>query len=100
MMTDEARAAGLEDVGDHIMLVEVRHDDAVAVFPRELIREIDTSAAMRGAMTMIGDGLDVIEDVWIDVAAALTVIDAAGDHMPEMWDHAGRDEDLAVVIEV
>ena len=59
VMTDKARTAGLEDVGDHIMLVEVRHEDAVAVFLRELIREIVTSAAMRGAMTMIGDGLDV-----------------------------------------
>ncbi len=100
MMTDEARATGLEDVRDHIMLVKVRHEDAVAVFLRELIREVDASAAMRGAMPMIGDGLDVIEDVRIDVAAALTVIDAAGDDMPEMRDHAGGDEDLAVVIEV
>ena len=100
MMTDEARTAGLEDIRDHIVLVQVRHDDAVAVFLRELIGEIDTSAAMRGAMPMIGDGLDVIEDVRIDVAAALTVIDAAGDDMREMRDHAGGYEDLAVVIEV
>ena len=100
MMTDEARAAGLEDVCDHIMLVDVRHEDAVAVFFRELIREVDARTAMRGAMAMIGDGLDIIEDVRIDVAAALTVIDAAGDDMPEMRDHAGGDEDLAVVIKV
>jgi len=55
---------------------------------------------MRGTMPVIGDGLDIIIDVRIDVAAALAMVDPAGDHMPEMRDDARRDEELAVVIEI
>src|SRR5918999_771682 len=45
-------------------------------------------------MTMIGDGLDVVVNVRIEVLSTLPVIDAAGDDMPKVRDHAGADQEL------
>src|SRR5262245_34411164 len=50
---------------------------------------------MRGSMTMIGNRLNVAVDVWIEVLSALTLIDAAGDHVKQMWNDARRDEQLS-----
>jgi len=37
MMTDEPGSAWLQNIGDHVVLMEIRHDDAVPVFLWKLI---------------------------------------------------------------
>ena len=91
---------GLEDVGEHGVLMDVGHENAVAIFPRKFVGEVDARAAVRRAVAVVGDGLDVVVNVGVDVLAALPVIDAAGNHMPQMRDHAGGDEELAVIVEI
>ena len=51
-------------------------------------------------MPMIGDGLDVAVDVWIEVLSALAHVDAAGNHVEEMWNDAGADQQLALRVVV
>ena len=51
-------------------------------------------------MAMIGDGLDVAVDVRIEVLAALAMVDAAGDHVPQVRDHARADEQLSLGVVV
>src|SRR5687768_3612424 len=47
---------------------------------------------------MVGDGLDVAVDVRIEMLSALTVVDASGDHVEEMRDDAGADQELPLGI--
>ena len=95
MFADETGAFGHEQIGEDRVLVDVGHEDAVAILARKLIGEVDAGAAVRGAMAVVGDGFDVVVDVGVDVFAALPVIDAAGDHVPEVRDHAGGLEGVA-----
>ena len=55
---------------------------------------------MRRPVTVIGDGLDVAVDVRVEMLAALAMVDAAGDDVKEMRDHAGADEELALGVVV
>jgi hypothetical protein len=49
---------------------------------------------------MIGNRRDVAVDVRIEMLAALALIDAAGNHMPEMRDDAGADQQLSLGVVV
>ena len=49
---------------------------------------------------MVGDRLDVAVDVRVEVLAALAVVDAAGNHVPEVRDDARADEQLALGVVV
>ena len=79
------------------MLVDVRHEDAADLRLRKGIRLIDGTVG--GSMPMIGDGLDVAV-VWIEVPAALAHVDAAGNHVEQMWNDAGADQQLALRVVV
>ena len=59
----------------------------------------------RGALAahpvhVIGDGLDVVVDVGVEVRAGLALVSRARDHVVQMRDDAGGRESLAVVVEV
>jgi len=49
---------------------------------------------------VIGDGLDVVEHVFVEVLAALALVTAALDHVVEVRNHAGGDESLTVLVEI
>ena len=49
---------------------------------------------------MVGDGLDVVEDVAVEVLARLPVVARALDDVEQVRDHTGSGEGLAVVVEV
>ena len=49
---------------------------------------------------MIGDGLDVVVRVGIEVLARLPLVAPALDHVIEVRDDAGRDDHLAAGVEV
>src|SRR3954468_17918406 len=53
---------------------------------------------MRGSMTVIGNGLNVAVDVRIEVLPSLSLVNAARDHMKQMRNHAGGDEQLSLRI--
>ena len=67
---------------------------------RERVGLVDARAAVRRPVAMIGDGLDVAVDVRVEVLAALAMVDAAGDHVPEVRDHARADEQLSLRVVV
>ena len=46
-------------------------------------------------MAVIGDRTNVAVDIRIEVPAALAMVDAARNHVPEMGNHAGADKELA-----
>ncbi len=79
MMRGEPGSLAFEDVREHGMLMDVGHEDAALLRSRKRIRLIDAGAAVRRAMTMIGDGLDVAVDIRIEVLSALALVDAARD---------------------
>ena len=82
------------------MLVDVGHEDPAVLRARKGVGLIDARAAVRRAVPVIGDRLDVAVDVRIEVLAALALVDAAGDDVPEVRDHAGADEELALGVVV
>src|SRR4051812_26296179 len=49
---------------------------------------------------MVGNGFDVVENVRIIMLAALALISRTLNHVPEMRNHAGLDEALAVLVKV
>ena len=55
---------------------------------------------MGRAVAVVGDGADVAVDIGVEVCAALAVVDAAGDHVPQVRDDAGGDEDLPLRVVV
>jgi hypothetical protein len=97
--SDEAGAATLEDVRQHVVLVDVAHEEAAAVLGREGVREVHPRAAVGGLMVVVADGLQVLIDV-VRMSPRLPLVVAALDDVPEVRDHARRRERLAVVVEV
>ena len=49
---------------------------------------------------MVGDGLDVVVDVRVEVLAGLALVSRALDDVIQVLDHAGGREGVAVVVEV
>src|SRR5665213_1763072 len=54
----------------------------------------------RHPVQMVGDRLDVIVNVRVVMLSALALVVRALDHVPEMRDHTGFDDALALVIEI
>ena len=97
---DETGSLRFELVGEHRVLVDVRHEQPAVLLLGKGVRQVDPGAAVRGAMPVIDDRADVAVDVRVEVAAALPVIDAAGDDVEQVRDHAGGDEHLALRVVV
>ena len=91
-----AAPLALKDIGEDGVLVNIGHEDAAPVWLGKRIRLINPRPTMRRRMGVVGDRADVGVDVRAQVTAALAVIDAAGDDMPEVRNHARRDEQLAL----
>src|SRR5438552_11319971 len=51
-------------------------------------------------MKMVGNAFDVVEDIRIEVLAALPFKTTALNHVPKMRNHAGFDDTLAMFIEI
>ena len=51
-------------------------------------------------MPMLGDRLDVVVGVGVEVLAGLTLVAAALNHVIQVRDHAGREKRLALVVEI
>ncbi len=96
----EPRSLPDEHIRQHGMLVDVGHEDPALLRWGEGIGLVDAGAAVRGPVAMIGDRLDVGVDVRVEVLPALPVIDAARDHVPEVRDHAGADQQLPLGVVV
>ena len=90
----------VQHIREHGVLVDVGHEDAAACEVREGIGLIDARPAMRRAMTMIGDRLNVAVDVRIEVLATLSLINAARDDVPQVGDDARADQQLALGVVV
>jgi hypothetical protein len=82
------------------MLVDIAHEELIAVFLGEDVGQIKTGPAMGGLMGMVSDGLDVVIDVRVHVLPALLVIDATLNDMKEVRNYATGGKPLAHVIEV
>ena len=108
----------LEDIAIDPGPVDVVHEERAAVLGRPGAAQVDhragvgmaaaggvgpAVAAMRvGAevMPVIGDGLDVVVGVGIEMLARLPLVPASLDHVVEVGDDAGGDEHLAAGVEV
>ena len=89
MTADVAGSFSLQHVRQHGVFVNVRHEQLAVVLLGECIREIHPSATMCGTMTMVGNRANVRIDVWVEVTTTLAMIDAAGNDVPQVRDHAG-----------
>ena len=49
-------------------------------------------------MAMIGNCADITVDIWVEMAAALPMVNTTRNHMPQMRNHACRDEQLPLRI--
>ena len=93
---DVATPLPLEDIGEDGVLVNVGHEDAATIWLGKRIRLINPCATVRRGVGVVGDRADVGVDVRAQVTAALAVIDATGNDMPEVRNHACRDKELAL----
>src|SRR5690606_28317694 len=94
VLAHEARAATLEVVDDHVVLVDVAHEETAAVSLGEGVGEIEARAAVRGGVAMVRDRLQVVVHVRAEVRAALPLVSPALDDVPEVRDDARGDERL------
>ena len=70
------------------MLVDVAHEELVAVLLREGVGEVEARSAVRGLVDVVTAGLDVVVDKLVHVLPALLVVDAALDDMKQVRDDA------------
>ena len=82
------------------MLMDIAHEQPIAVLLGKRVRQIETCAAVSRQVSVVADRLNVVVDVWVDVWLALLVIDAALHDMKQMRDHTAGGEALAVVVEI
>ncbi len=115
---DETRTAGLQDVAVDPSPVDVVHEQRALVLGRPGTAQIDHRPRVRMAaaggvgpavaavrvgpqvMPVVGDRLDVVVGIGIEMLARLPLVPASLDHVIKMRDHAGRDDHLAARIEV
>src|SRR5262249_11884147 len=115
---DVAGAFRFEDIHVDAPAVDVAHEELAAIFGRPGAAEVTHQAAMgvsaAGAvgfvvarprvgplpMQMIGDGLDVVIGVRIEVGAGLAMIAAPLDDVEGMRNDTGLDKCLAVIVEI
>ena len=122
-------AVGIEVIGHQTVAVEVAEDELVAIGRGELAALVDREAAVgvatafgigividdaragrrvmgdigagiAGVVRVVGNGLDVLIRVRIEVLTTLALVARAWDDVIQMWDHAGGDEELAVLVVV
>ena len=89
-----------EHVGQHGVLVDVGHEHPALLRRRKRVRLVDARAAVRRAMAMVGDGLNVAVDVRVEVLAALAMVDPARHHVEQVRDDARADEQLSLRVVV
>ena len=117
---DVARALPLQPIGVGAAAVDVVHEDRVAVLRRPgVAAEVDHRAGVRVAAAgrrrsavagvrplpsdpvhVIGDGLDVVVGVRVEVLARLPLVARALDDVVQVLDDARGRERMAVVVEV
>ena len=123
MVAGETAARGDDLVGDEAVAMEVAEDEQAVVGCREIIAVIDRQARVRVAaahgvgrlgnlqrvrfmdpaarvMSVVGDRLDVVVGVGIEMLTSLTLVAGAGQDMVEVRDDAGRVEEFPTGVEV
>ncbi len=113
-----AAALGRDQIGDQTVAVEIAEDERPAPGRREIVALVEREARVRvpaagliraevdlgdlGAVhpaarevRVIGDRADVVVGEGIEMLAGLTLVACAGQHVVEVRDDAGRDEEVA-----
>ena len=101
VVTDEARAVDGQFVLVDAIAMDVAHEGRAGVLGRGSAALVDLHAGVGGAVVLVV--VDVFEEV-VGVGptgdAALADVDAAGDDVPEVFDNAGGDEEVAARVPV
>ena len=100
VFADKPGTAWHQFIGQHRVLVDVGHEDFAVILVREGVGQIHPRTAVRRAVAVIGDRSDVAVNVRVEMPAALPVIHTTRDDVPQVRDHAGADEELALRVVV
>ena len=87
-------------VGPGAALVDHRAGVGVAAARRRSDRPLPRVRVGADVVAVVGDRLDVVVGVRVEVRPGLPLVPAALDHVVEVRDHAGGEEGLAVLVEV
>lgn len=98
--SDVGGAVGVHVVNEDGVLVDVAHEELVAVGGGEGVGEVEAGAAVGGEVGVVADGLDGVVGVGIKVGAGLFVVVASLHDVEEVGDDAAGCEAVADVIEV
>ena len=82
------------------MLMDIAHEQAIAILRWEGICQVDPCTTMRRQVGMVTNRFDVVVDMRVHVGAALFGVNATLDHMKQVWDHTTCCESLSLIIEV
>ena len=100
MLAHVAGAGRDQFIGQHRVLVDVRHENLALILVRVGIGQVDTRTAVGRAVTVIRDRANVAVDVRVEMTTGLPMVCAAGDDVPQVRDHAGADEQLPLGVVV
>ena len=100
MATNEAGTFLVHDIGKDLMLVDIAHEQVIAVVLREGICQVEASSAVGGSVGVIPDSCDVVVDVGVQVRLALLVVDTALNDVEQVGNHTASGESLADIVEV
>lgn len=82
------------------MLVDVAHEELVAVFGREGVGQIEAGSAVRREVGVVADRLDGRVSVGIEVGTGLFMVDSTLDDVKEVRDDATGGKAMTEIIEV
>src|SRR5262245_29330739 len=120
-LADVAVALALDAVDVQTVAVQIAHEDAIAIFLREIVTLIDHAAGMGVAAAGVGvlalaaarigpvaarpvqmlrGRVDQLVGVTIIVEAVHPLVVGARNHVPEMADHAVGEKALAMLVEI
>ena len=91
VMANKARTLPLHHVGQHGVLVDVAHEQPVAILLGKRVRKIEPGAAVCRQVRVVADCFDVVVDVRIDLCATLLVIRETDEESHSRLRILGRD---------
>ena len=90
----------MHDIGKHLVLVDVAHEELIAVFRRKSIAEVEAGTPMGRLVMVVSDGGDVIVDVGVKMGLGLLVVGSTLDDVEDVRDDAASGKGLTSVVEI
>ena len=87
-------------INQHPMHMDITHEELLPVFLGELVCQVESCTPMCRGVAVIRNGLNVVVNVRVEMTTCLPVVAPALNDVKHVWNDAGSDERLTVLIKI